>query len=713
MRKHPALAPARSRLRPFRSLASALLLAGAAQAATPDTLFVTWDHDPARSATIQWLAPGTPLPAMPGTDTDSARPITQVPRLGAAIVADGDLSDWPDHAFHVALLATPDGEVPAARDLHAEMRLGWTDTALALAFSFADDHLVPGREAPWDGDSLELFVGAPGGGHVQLSLSRAHDLVRFIDRRPRGAPALELAPARKTTPDGRLHVELLVPLAELGVKPAPDAELRLQVVVNDSDPGRPRAFYAWYPLLGAYENPAAFASLRLGTGPASPPANLRAQLAPLGEGRFAVHVAAPASQDGAEVLVSAGSRTLAKLPLGVATPGDHARARVDLPAPLPGHQWGPISVRWADSPEGAPPVDVVTLPLAARVLPPAPVEFAWWPQGEDASPRATRSAVHAFGPDSGVYVHRVRLTGLAPDTRHHIRVGDSSATESFLTAPARLDGPLVFAEGGDIGTKPVVAELHRQAASWSPRFAVVGGDLAYADGVHHDRWWTYLRTWHAHMRTPEGDIIPKLVCIGNHEVRGGYNGTRAEAPFYYALFDGLYPETGYAALDFGDYLSLLFLDTAHTTPVAGAQTDWLRAALAARREVLHRLLVWHVPAWPSHREFEGRVSRQIREHWLPVVEADPVSIIFEHHDHTYKRTRRMRDGRVDAGGLLFVGDGNWGRGSRPVYPERPYLEVAEARLNVLRVTLRPDGTGDVLAVDEKGAKIDAFSFARP
>src|SRR6202008_1969402 len=84
--------------------------------------------------------------------------------------------------------------------------------------------------------------------------------------------------------------------------------------------------------------------------------------------------------------------------------------------------------------------------------------------------------------------------------------------------------------------------------------------------------------------------------------QGGYNQTRDRAPFFYALFDGLYPETGFTALDFGDYLSLILLDTGHTTPIAGEQTDWLDKALRERADHPHVLVVTHVPASPSHRK---------------------------------------------------------------------------------------------------------------
>ena len=82
------------------------------------------------------------------------------------------------------------------------------------------------------------------------------------------------------------------------------------------------------------------------------------------------------------------------------------------------------------------------------------------------------------------------------------------------------------------------------------------------------------------MIDPKGRLIPMVVCIGNHEVDGGYGKPREAAPFFFALLDGLYPERSYATLDFGDYLSLVLLDTGHVAPIDGEQTSWLDRALA-------------------------------------------------------------------------------------------------------------------------------------
>jgi acid phosphatase type 7 len=46
----------------------------------------------------------------------------------------------------------------------------------------------------------------------------------------------------------------------------------------------------------------------------------------------------------------------------------------------------------------------------------------------------------------------------------------------------------------------------------------------------------------------------------------------------------------------------------------------------------------------------------------------------EHHDHTFKRTHPLKDGLVNANGIIYLGDGSWGKLRAPKSPEeRPYL----------------------------------------
>ncbi len=320
-------------------------------------------------------------------------------------------------------------------------------------------------------------------------------------------------------------------------------------------------------------------------------------------------------------------------------------------------------------------------------------------------------------PHTTQVAHSVELTGLEPGRRYEFRAGENPETYTFVTAPQSLESPLRFVEGGDVyGDGAVMDRMNRFVGSLDPAFVVLGGDLGYDDGKAEQvgRWLRYLQSWHDHLRAPDGRLIPVVAAIGNHEVNrmrqneiqpaampGDAAARSRLAPFYFATFP--FPgDPGYGVLDFGDYLSLVFLDTNHVNLVEGAQTDWLAGVLAARRHITHLLPVYHVPAYPSVRAYDGEVNEAIRQSWLPLFERAGVRLAFEHHDHALKVTPPLREGREDPKGIVFLGDGSWGVGVRDVHEARTtwYLERAESLHGVNEVTLeRGQRMVRVLAID--------------
>jgi hypothetical protein len=341
---------------------------------------------------------------------------------------------------------------------------------------------------------------------------------------------------------------------------------------------------------------------------------------------------------------------------------------------------------------------------------PDPVDIALSSNGT----ATNETAVTRFGSVGSyppMYRHRATFRALAPDTEFGIQLRGKSTGLTVRTAPESIDEPLTFAQGGDIGTTGFVADLHQEAASWDPLFALVGGDLAYADGVSIPPWVTLLEQWHEHMRS-DGRLIPIASAIGNHEVQGGIHGDREDAPFYYDLFDNDVREQAYWAIDIGESVSFLMLDSNHSTPVPGEQTEWLESALAERADREHVAVVSHVPAYPSSKPITGagRDRVDVREHWVPLFEEYDVDIVFEHDDHTYKRTHLLEGGERADDGILYVGDGAWGKGGREAVSteERPYLAVSKSKRHVIRVEFGPDGSRQYRAVDPNGETIDHF-----
>lgn len=344
-------------------------------------------------------------------------------------------------------------------------------------------------------------------------------------------------------------------------------------------------------------------------------------------------------------------------------------------------------------------------------------------------------------PYSTLLINRVELSGLDAGTLYEFKVNADLEMRTFRTMPKDASEPIRFIVGGDVrGTKALMERVNRMAATFDPDFIVWGGDLAYADGLEANlnRWLEFMDAMKTTSITADNRVIPVITGIGNHEVKGyhyyanehasrvgipAYTQTDASrrqiAPYYFSLmaFPG---QPGYGVLDFGTYLSIVLLDTDHANPIEGEQTDWLKRALVERSHIQHIIPNYHVPAYPSVRSWQARNSAKIREHWLPVFEEAGIEVAFENHDHAYKRTKPMLGIEVDANGIVFIGDGAWGVGTRPIGGGKDttawtyhgvdpswYLERATPERHFIITTIQGK-MKHFLMVNEAGEFIDEF-----
>jgi hypothetical protein len=325
-----------------------------------------------------------------------------------------------------------------------------------------------------------------------------------------------------------------------------------------------------------------------------------------------------------------------------------------------------------------------------------------------------------------VEVHRCEFTNLAPGTEYILQIGTEAQVCRFRTMPAKATNTFTWVSGGDCDTNMHAIGNNILAAKQEPYFALIAGDLGYDNGTSGKTAVQFLQNYSKHMIDPKGRLIPMVTCIGNHEVRGGYKGKRSDATFYLPLFDGFYKETTYGALDFGDYLSLVLLDTGHVSPIKGDQADWLDSALSERSERPHLIVANHVPAYPSYRlpvvspaasavmgmmgvkEKAGGTGEENRKYWCPLFEKHGVDAVLEHHDHTFKRTHPLTGGLVDKYGVPYLGDGSWGKLRPPAPPEkRPYLAAVAQAYHMTVHKLEGEQRYHV-ALEETGRVADVF-----
>jgi acid phosphatase type 7 len=310
-------------------------------------------------------------------------------------------------------------------------------------------------------------------------------------------------------------------------------------------------------------------------------------------------------------------------------------------------------------------------------------------------------------------INVLELQKLEPNCEYRFKLKNSENEYRFQTAPSVLSESFRFAVGGDVypdGIEPFEA-MAKQVALHNPKFVLLGGDLAYSASKHKDdfnRWFTFLSVLSKELKTKSGCLIPLLVAIGNHEVMGHYEQNSSKAPFFYSLFamPGL---QGYNILRFNDYLSIAILDSDHTNPITGKQTEWLSEELQKQANILHRFAIYHVAAFPSVRYFRQSISSSIRRNWVPLFEKYGIHAVFENHDHAYKRTFPLIGESHISSGVVYFGDGSWG--VKPRIPKKAswttYLAKTESCRQFLRVDISKTKR-EFSAITETGTIIDQY-----
>lgn len=249
----------------------------------------------------------------------------------------------------------------------------------------------------------------------------------------------------------------------------------------------------------------------------------------------------------------------------------------------------------------------------------------------------------------------------------------SSNFQRFLSGPSGVEDEYRFVNGGDMGVSDATTKLSRIAASLNPHFAIIGGDIAYANAMEtcYRRWDEWFDAWEQNMVTTEGNYVPMITAIGNHE-SGGHMPyiDPASIPFYFRYFALANSEgqdiaeasgfstkgLAYKAYYIGENTMFVGLDSDMATRVAGEQTEWLedtlqdfwnthhQSAREASNYTVRAMAFYHQPMWPSDKE-SGGITGMLQDNWGSVFAKYNVSVALEHHSHRYGRTV-MRDKQV-------------------------------------------------------------------
>lgn len=282
---------------------------------------------------------------------------------------------------------------------------------------------------------------------------------------------------------------------------------------------------------------------------------------------------------------------------------------------------------------------------------------------ESSSPNLYKGKTNIFNTydtyNRTMYVHRVNLTSLTPDTRYTYVVGSSgsaiySGNHSFVTMPTDSNTPLSIAVYGDLGyvNDQSFPNLRTQFGAGRFQFAVHVGDLAYDlfsdDGRVGDNFFRVIQ--------PIAANYPYMALPGNHEESQGFLNywNRMTLP------NTVPGKSMWYSIKVGK-LRLLFLSSEvyffdSISHLQDAQMAWLKAELVDannhRDEQPWLVVAAHRPLLCSNGNTDDCTpdgDHRLLAEWGDLLHYSGVDLAFWAHEHNYERLLPWYDGKIMSG----------------------------------------------------------------
>lgn len=300
---------------------------------------------------------------------------------------------------------------------------------------------------------------------------------------------------------------------------------------------------------------------------------------------------------------------------------------------------------------------------------------------------------------SAYRIKQVIVLQLEENTGYYFRFIGDLKEHYFTTLPSSLNKELKIAIGGDVyNSLGTYVKMNQVVAKKSPDFAILGGDIAYTGGGKPSRWITFLEEWYKTMRGEKDRLIPLMAILGNHDVSSLNRKNKGIGALFFQLFP--FPVGySYQIRDITKDLSFLLLDSGHIHPITGSQVAWLEESLKQKNNVRWKIPIYHIAAYPSIYSFLESRATSIRTHWVPLFEKYGVKLAFEHHNHAFKRTKPLLEGKEHSSGIVYIGDGAWGVSPRGSFKNSSYFD-----------SYKKSNCFSLLTVNKDGLKVETFDL---
>lgn len=321
------------------------------------------------------------------------------------------------------------------------------------------------------------------------------------------------------------------------------------------------------------------------------------------------------------------------------------------------------------------------------------------------------------------YFHHAELNNLQPSTTYFFKVcTDGTCTEeyNFLTAPDS-EIPISIISGGDSrmgGEKPRYAgrtpfverqKMNRLIATLTEEDPSIlayahGGDYCTTADWRHLYWW-----FEDHMLTITKDkrMLPLIITRGNHEHEIGFLEN-----FWLGEISNEYSDGYYFMTQLTPAVSLITLNT--ETSMAGKQLEFLEETLEERRQDFKWMFAqYHKPAYPAVKDFDREDFYHVRRYWVPLFEKYKINMALESDGHSLKKTAPLLNGKIDANGIVYIGEGGMGVPQRKPDQSRWYFDeegVAESAHHLWKIDVN-DSITHTTAIGIEKDTLHSFSIS--
>ena len=315
------------------------------------------------------------------------------------------------------------------------------------------------------------------------------------------------------------------------------------------------------------------------------------------------------------------------------------------------------------------------------------------------------------------YQHQVELNGLLSNTEYFYRVAlngqNLAPRDRLLRFSTAGRGPFSFLVFGDSGMGTSAQyQLAQLKVRDHPALVLHTGDIGYWTGAYADYQERYFDYYRNLMKR-----VPFFPTPGNHDY------LTANASPYLSVHavpgDGV-PEDErgrYYSFDWGNahFISLdTNLSLTRAVEGKGAMLDWLEKDLNRTRQYW-RVVFFHHPPFACGPNEDDPISTMVEKRIVPILERHGVELVFNGHEHSYQRSKCLRNGALaELGtGTTYVTSGGGGASLYPVTgAKRSSVAYGESAHHFLRVVVEVSRlTARAIRADE--AEIDVFTVEPP